>query len=35
MLVGISSTMLSERLVELEREGLIKRTVLGIVPPKE
>jgi DNA-binding HxlR family transcriptional regulator len=35
LLSGISGTVLSERLVELEREGLLTRTVHGeTVPPK-
>lgn len=33
-LVGISERMLSSRLKELEKDGLIKRTVYPQVPPK-
>ncbi|MGI0037916.1 MAG: winged helix-turn-helix transcriptional regulator [Nitrososphaera sp.] len=33
-LKGVSGTMLSERLLELENEGLITKKVYGSVPPK-
>ena len=33
-LAGISGTMLSERLLELEREGLVAKKIYGAVPPK-
>ncbi len=32
--LGISGTMLSERLAELEREGLVERKIYGSMPPK-
>lgn len=31
---GVSGTMLSERLLELEREGLLTKKVYGSVPPR-
>lgn len=31
---GVSGTMLSERLLELQREGLLTRKVYGSVPPR-
>src|SRR6185295_14528308 len=33
-LVGISSTVLSERLLELEREGLVTKKIYPEVPPR-
>ena len=33
-LAGISSTVLSERLLELEREGLVKKKIYPEVPPR-
>jgi DNA-binding HxlR family transcriptional regulator len=33
-LAGISSTVLSERLLELEREGLVTKTIYPEVPPR-
>lgn len=33
-LAGISSTVLSERLLELEREGLVTKKIYGAVPPR-
>ena len=33
-LTGISGTMLSERLLELEKEGLVIRKVYSEIPPK-
>jgi DNA-binding HxlR family transcriptional regulator len=33
-LSGISSTVLSERLLELEREGLITKKIYPEIPPK-
>jgi len=33
-LAGISGTMLSDRLLELEREGLVTKKIYGMVPPK-
>jgi DNA-binding HxlR family transcriptional regulator len=33
-LAGISGTVLSERLLELEREGLVTKKIYGAVPPR-
>lgn len=33
-LAGISGTILSERLLELEREGLVTKKIYGAVPPR-
>jgi DNA-binding HxlR family transcriptional regulator len=33
-LAGISGTILSERLLELEREGLVTKKIYGMVPPR-
>ena len=33
-LTGISSTVLSDRLLELEREGLISKKIYPEIPPK-
>ena len=33
-LTGISGTMLAERLLEMEREGLVTKKIYGAAPPK-
>jgi DNA-binding HxlR family transcriptional regulator len=33
-LSGISSTVLSDRLLDLEREGLLSKKIYPVIPPK-